>query len=530
MVYSEGAQLSASRSSALPGNLHLDSSSDPLRPAEAMLGRTPHLLVHGLFYLLLIASAGTFLLLFVPFDQRVSARGILVPTGGNRVVRSTDRAIVRSLHAQLGARVEADSPLLVLDPEDAADEREQAREAAEQADHEYQDHRKIEQSLEKLLAVPGVAAIRERLEGVSLGAASTIAADWSRSCLDWQEASINLLHVDSFPSTDPTTRPGRPSRPSIPGVPEGAAGAVTQEFRLRFQARHLEVEDARTGILMASGEVAIGTKVLELVEKEAIVVEGMAERGLAPKNEVYAQRRTVAEKTGVLEQARLSLERAHRRLASASLQRQQMIDEVWRKEAQAWDALALDSTRLAQALEQQRLLTREKRAIREQRRKDLELAERAAVRRILRSPVSGIVQSCAVGGAGETVDPGTDLIVIAPDGAPLRADLVLTSKEAGRLRAGLQARLIPDAFPLGECLESLRASIQHVVSDTRRSAQGEGGFRVLLEVPESHVRTRSGDHPLVPGMAVTAEILVEPRRLIDFLLEPFHEMRARGRG
>ena len=144
-----------------------------------------------------------------------------------------------------------------------------------------------------------------------------------------------------------------------------------------------------------------------------------------------------------------------------------------------------------------------------------ELIRRAS----LRSPVSGPVIQLAVLHPGNILSPETPAVTVQPDGQPLRACIEIPNASMRRLRPQLTARLELDAFPHAD-FGYLRGTILEIDPD----ATTEGLFRAWLsidadEFTKSHVAVQ-----VKSGLQLQAQIVVEERDLLSFLLKPLERL------
>ena len=144
-----------------------------------------------------------------------------------------------------------------------------------------------------------------------------------------------------------------------------------------------------------------------------------------------------------------------------------------------------------------------------------ELIRRAS----LRSPVSGTVIQLAVLHPGNILSPETPAVTVQPDGQPLRACIEIPNASMRRLRPQLTARLELDAFPHAD-FGYLRGTILEIDPD----ATTEGLFRAWLsidadEFTKSHVAVQ-----VKSGLQLQAQIVVEERDLLSFLLKPLERL------
>ena len=208
----------------------------------------------------------------------------------------------------------------------------------------------------------------------------------------------------------------------------------------------------------------------------------------------------------------------------------------------------------AQALERQRaVLARDRAALDGERRglpvllksrqgaieRDLatlarEAAEQDAVRQIVvRAPQDGSVSSL-LAEAGQSVSPASALASLVPSGAQLQAHLFAPSGAVGFVRPQQEVRLRFEAFPYqkfghqtGHVLQVSRTplaapELAGLPLAVPASADGaaEPMFRITVAMDHPELKAFGAAQPLVAGMRMEADVLLERRRLIEWLFAP----------
>lgn len=170
--------------------------------------------------------------------------------------------------------------------------------------------------------------------------------------------------------------------------------------------------------------------------------------------------------------------------------------------------------------------------------RELAQADRDAVeqdaeqRLVVRAPQSGTV-STLLAEPGQSVSPAAALAALVPQGASLQAQLYAPSSAVGFVQPGQAVRLRFEAFPYqkygqqpGHVLRvsrtPLAASELQALALSASAAGNEPLFRitVALDGPPSAM-------PLAAGMRLQADVLLERRRLIEWLFEPLLGLRSR---
>lgn len=150
----------------------------------------------------------------------------------------------------------------------------------------------------------------------------------------------------------------------------------------------------------------------------------------------------------------------------------------------------------------------------------------------LRAAVSGQVSGLQIG-VGQSVDPQRPIMTISPADQPLVAEVYVPSRAIGFIKAGQAVRLLYDAFPYQRfgpahgIVQSVSGSVlaPHEVSAAIRLE--EPVYRVVVRLDEQAVRAFGHEHAIQSGMALTADIVLEERSFLEWLLEPVLAMRGR---
>ena len=150
---------------------------------------------------------------------------------------------------------------------------------------------------------------------------------------------------------------------------------------------------------------------------------------------------------------------------------------------------------------------------------------RAEASHSVRSPIDGKVTGLQARIGEQTVN-GMPLGVILPEQSVLIAEVYLPSRAIGFVESGQKVKLQYDAFPyqkfgvaLGEVSQVANAAQLPQELGIATQAQ-EPLYRVGIELEQQYVEAFSKRVSLQPGMALTADIVLENRRLLEWLLEP----------
>jgi membrane fusion protein len=132
---------------------------------------------------------------------------------------------------------------------------------------------------------------------------------------------------------------------------------------------------------------------------------------------------------------------------------------------------------------------------------------------------------------GQSALPQRPQLEIIPENATLRAELFVPARAIGFIRAGQSVRLLFDAFPY-QHFGTYRGEVVGV-SQTILMTTDTGGplklneptYRILASLERQEVNVHDKKVPLQPDMLLKADILLERRSLINWLLSPLHSVR-----
>jgi membrane fusion protein len=296
---------------------------------------------------------------------------------------------------------------------------------------------------------------------------------------------------------------------------------------LEGRQRSLE-EAARQQALLAEGEMLSLQRRLDEMKRE--------------QNQIEAEATLHRQRLALAQQSLERLESLSREQFISSAQVQTKKEEVIGLQAQA-QALQRQSATLARdraALEGERrglpvqLKSRQGAIERELAALSREAAEQDAVRQIVvRAPQDGTVSS-VLAEPGQSVSPASALASLIPSGAQLQAHLFAPSGAVGFVRPQQEVRLRFEAFPYqkfghqsGHVLQVSRTPLAApelaglaLPGPTSADGVAEPMFRITVAMDQPDLRAFGTTQPLVAGMRMQADVLLERRRLIEWLFAP----------
>lgn len=147
---------------------------------------------------------------------------------------------------------------------------------------------------------------------------------------------------------------------------------------------------------------------------------------------------------------------------------------------------------------------------------------------IATAPIAGKVVTIPVE-RGQFVSPGAAVVVVAPAGSSLIAELFVPSRAAGFLKAGQEVRLMYQAFPyqrFGTGKGTIETVSRSVLTPAEVSVPGgaiqEPVFRVRVRLEHAYVGAYGQNVALQPGMLLNADVIIDRRTLVQWLLDPLY--------
>jgi membrane fusion protein len=147
---------------------------------------------------------------------------------------------------------------------------------------------------------------------------------------------------------------------------------------------------------------------------------------------------------------------------------------------------------------------------------------------VIRAPQEGLVAT-VLAEPGQSVAPDAALASLVPADARLQAHLYAPSSALGFIRPDQAVRLRVAAFPhqkfghqagLVQQVSSTPLQAGELAALPLASKPNEPLYRVTVMLKQQHVMAYGREQPLAAGMQLEADVLLERRRLIEWLFAP----------
>ncbi len=137
----------------------------------------------------------------------------------------------------------------------------------------------------------------------------------------------------------------------------------------------------------------------------------------------------------------------------------------------------------------------------------------------LTAPVGGIIQQLSIHTTGGVVQPAQALLVIVPEDVELIAEANLDNKDAAWVRAGDPVAIKLQAYPFTD-YGTVPGVLETVSSDAVSDDKHGLIYQTTASLNRQTLSVDGQEVRLDPGMALTLEIKIGQRRIMDYFLSP----------
>ncbi len=148
------------------------------------------------------------------------------------------------------------------------------------------------------------------------------------------------------------------------------------------------------------------------------------------------------------------------------------------------------------------------------------------------APLSGKVAAIQAI-VGSTVSSDYPLLTILPAGGRLEAQLFVPTRAVGFVARGQEVRLLYDAFDFRQfgvqkgTISAISSTVLSPLETGTNVRVSEPTYRVTVTIESETVNAFGQEFPLQAGMLLAADIVLEKRSLLDWILEPLLSLRGR---
>jgi membrane fusion protein len=160
----------------------------------------------------------------------------------------------------------------------------------------------------------------------------------------------------------------------------------------------------------------------------------------------------------------------------------------------------------------------------------IDLSSRKSI--TITAPVAGKVAALQAI-SGSSVDNRLPLVTILPQGGRLEAHLFVPTSAVGFVEVGQEVRLLYGAFNYRRfgahsgVVSEISSAMFSPLDAKANIVVKEPTYRVTVQIGKESVQAYGQQFPLQAGMLLTADIVLEKRSLIEWLLDPLTSLRGR---
>lgn len=249
-------------------------------------------------------------------------------------------------------------------------------------------------------------------------------------------------------------------------------------------------------------QIADQERLLAMAENDVSDVRHLAERDFISKRDMEAREAVVIQRRQQLSQLR-----------------QQRMNTISAIGEARWSIAQVEASTRAQIA-----TSKINRGELEERLAQVDLAQGYSIT----APVSGLITSLTAR-VGQRASLDRPMMMVVPDGAKLRTELLVPTAAIGFIERGQSVRLAIDAFPV-ERFGTVSARVTEIASAASTPQTSNGQMPVYLVtavLDHPYVRAYGRNEPLRPSMTLTARIVTEKRSLLEWLFEPVFAVRNR---
>ena len=296
--------------------------------------------------------------------------------------------------------------------------------------------------------------------------------------------------------------------------PAGLPAADAALQRSLLSARIAEFEAGRVSLERSKEEAAAErvasmteysklSETLPLIEEQLSARQELLDKGLSSKLLVLELRERVISHQKNLEIQEEQLSRANATIASIDakieLHHQEFKKLVMQELADAQDEVTL-------------------------RRAELDKALRRDALQQIRAPATGTVQQLSIHTVGGVVPAMEPLMVVVPENAELMVEAMVLNRDIGSVKVGDRVEVKLEAFPFTKH-GVVSGRLENLSLDAVEDENLGLVYSARVALDTDTIQVNDQQVRLTSGMAITAEIKIGKRRLIEFVLSPLLRYR-----
>ena len=152
-------------------------------------------------------------------------------------------------------------------------------------------------------------------------------------------------------------------------------------------------------------------------------------------------------------------------------------------------------------------------------RESLSAGRDRVTRTELRAPVRSTVKQIYISTVGGVVKPGEPIMDLVPLDDTLVVEAKVKPQDVAFLRPGQEVMVKVSAYDFS-IYGGLEGKLESISADTIEDKRGEHFYLVKVRTQKNAIVHHNESLPIIPGMVVTADILIGKKTVLDYLLKP----------
>lgn len=398
------------------------------------------------------------------------AQGKIVPSGRVKIIQPLEAGVVKKILVEGGQQVEQGQPLIELDSTMTGADR----------------VRLYEESLSLQLDYVRLEALLNFVKNSENGSRNSEAGECG-------SASGLCVLTPEFLSTLPleVTEQQR-------SILQQRTQSQWREFVSRTEALKNQIQEHQSDLQAVKEKIEQLDATIPLITERATAMESMLESGAVSRArwlEVEERRIGQVKERDIqrnnLDKLKAAVSRSQQELAALRAQ----VSSQWLGE--------LNKTENRRNAIEQELIK----------------AENRQTLQTLKAPVAGTVEQMTVHTIGGVVKPAQELMRIVPDGGAMEVEAWVQNKDIGFVNEGQAVEIKVQTFPFTK-YGVIDGEILNISDDAVQNEDLGLVYTAQVSMDKSTMQVNGKTVNLSPGMAVTAEVKIGKRRIIEYLLSP----------
>jgi HlyD family secretion protein/adhesin transport system membrane fusion protein len=261
-----------------------------------------------------------------------------------------------------------------------------------------------------------------------------------------------------------------------------------------------QVQERRAARQTLINERANLVEQLKILDEEFSIQENLFKKGLRPRLDFLSAKQNLSAARGALQKIKDEIAT----MTQAVGQLEESLRDLDNRLRQ--DALRTLGTIIASRAEVEKVI--------------LSLQDRVD-RLIVKSPVSGIVQSLPLQANAGVLPPGGIIAEIVPLDGGLIVESRIMTRDIGFLEIGQPVTIKVDSFDYAR-YGSIQGHLFELSPTTFLDEGSHPYYRAKIALDKIHVGDESAENSVLPGMTVQADIVTGERTFLQYLLKPLY--------